>query len=458
MKRVRFTIMVIMFALLVVPLFGGYQAEAASKRDYLKIGLKFGNSCVTSGTLKSEEGFLLGTADDRRFEEGMPLPAYNEIVISNENGNIVVRDTDGTLLSSDMGSSGCIMPVDYEDEGILYYDGTPYRGGIQFLAKSNGTMAVINFIRLEHYVYGILNSELGYTNPKEALKAQAVVARSYAEQNLGKHSSDGFDLCTSTHCQVYKGYSGEYDATNIATDETEGEFLLYDGEPVSAFYYKNSGGYTQNSEDVWSGKLPYLRAVKDEYSPSYPWSTSLSFEIIRTKLESAGFSPGTIQSVSINGYNNTGAVSELKIVGSGATVYLKKENIRTVLGATIVKSNMFTLGKGSPSGSTGSWNLSNGLKVIAPDANAKLYAISDSGKAKKVEQEGLYGSNGLVTIMLGSKGSESTQTVTSGTVEFNGFGYGHGVGMPQDSAVEMAKQGFDYKEILEYFFTDIEVE
>ena len=60
--------------------------------------------------------------------------------------------------------------------------------------------------------------------------------------------------------------------------------------------------------------------------------------------------------------------------------------------------------------------------------------------------------------MLGSKGSESTQTVTSGTVEFNGFGYGHGVGMPQDSAVEMAKQGFDYKEILEYFFTDIEVE
>lgn len=457
MKHIRFTIMIIMFAL-ILPLCSGYQVEAASKRDYLKIGLKFGNNCVSTGTLKSDQGFLLGTVDGRSFEEGMPLPAYNEITITNENGNIVVRDTDGVLLSADMGSSGCIMPTDYEDEGILYYDGTPYRGGIQFIAKSNGTMTVINFIRLEHYVYGILNSELGYTNPNEALKAQAVVARSYAEQNLGKHSSDGFDLCTSTHCQVYKGYSGEYDATNNATDETEGEFLLYDGEPVSAFYYKNSGGYTQNSEDVWSGKLPYLRAVKDEYSPSYPWSTSLSFEIIKTKLESAGFSPGTIESVSINGYNNTGAVSELKIVGSGATVYLKKENIRSVLGATIIKSNMFTLGKGSTSGSNGAWNISNGIKMTESDANAKLYVIGDSGKPKKIEAEGLYGSNGLVTILLGSKASAPTQTVTSGTVEFNGFGYGHGVGMPQDSAVVMAKQGFDYKEILEYFFTDIKVE
>jgi stage II sporulation protein D len=450
--------MIIMFAL-ILPLCSGYQVEAASKRDYLKIGLKVGSNCVSTATLKSDQGFLLGTIDGRRFEEGMPLPAYNEIAISSENGNIVVRDMDGVLLSADMGSSGCIMPADYEDEGILYYDGTPYRGGIQFLAKSNNSMAVINVIRLEHYVYGVLNSELGYTNPKEALKAQAVVARSYAEQNLGKHSADGFDLCTSTHCQVYKGYSGEYDATNKATDETEGELLLYDGEPVSAFYFKNSGGYTQNSEDVWSGKLPYLRAVKDEYSPSYPWSTSLSFEIIKTKLESAGFSPGTIESVSINGYNNTGAVSELKIVGSGATVYLKKENIRNVLGATIVKSNMFTLGKGSSSGAgNGTWNISNGLKGSESSANAKLYVIGDSGKAKKIDADGLYGSNGQVTIVLGSRSSESSQTVTTGTVEFNGYGYGHGVGMPQDSAVEMAKQGFDYKEILEYFFADIEVE
>ncbi|WP_419823983.1 SpoIID/LytB domain-containing protein [Anoxybacterium hadale] len=458
MKHVRFTIMIIMFTLL-LPLCSGYQADAASKRDYLKIGLKFGSNCVSTGILKSDQGFLLGTIDGRRFEEGMPLPAYNEIVITNENGNIVVKDKDGILLSADMGSSGCIMPADYDDDGVIYYDGTPYRGGVQFLGKSNGTMTVINVIRLEHYVYGILNSELGYTNPKEALKAQAVVARSYAEQNLGKHSADGFDLCTSTHCQVYKGYSGEFDATNKATDETEGEFLLYDGEPVSAFYYKNSGGYTQNSEDVWSGKLPYLRAVKDEYSPSYPWSTSLSFEIIKTKLESAGFSPGTIQSVSINAYNNTGAVSELKIVGSGSTVYLKKENIRNVLGATIIKSNMFTLGKGSSSGvGNGTWNISNGLRVTESDADAKLYVISDSGKASKIDAEGVFGSNGQVTILLGTRSSEPIQTVTNGTVEFNGYGYGHGVGMPQDSAVEMAKQGFDYKEILEYFFTDIEVE
>ena len=456
MKRVRFTLMLIMLSILLMPFAGGYQAEAASKRDYLKIGLKYGNSSVSTGTLKSKEGFILGTAEGRRFEEGMPLPAYDEIIITNENGNIVVRDTEGTLLSSDMGSSGCIMAADYEDEGIISFEGTPYRGGIQFIARPNGTMAVVNYIRLEHYIYGVLNSELGYTNPKEALKAQAVVARSYAELNLGKHSEDGFDLCNSTHCQVYKGYSGEYKATNEATDETEGELLLYDGEPVSAFYFKNSGGYTQNSEDVWSGELPYLRAVKDEYSPSYPWSTSLTFELIQKKLETAGFSPGNIESVSINGHNKTGAVSELKIVGSGATIYLKKENIRNVLGATIVKSNRFTLGESSQTKDNRSWMISNGFDLSEP--GSKLYVMGDSGKAKRIDEDEIYGTNGLTTILLGSSRSKEVQTTSSGTVEFNGYGYGHGVGMPQDSAIEMAKQGFSYIEILEYFFTDVEIE
>lgn len=454
MKKPVLTVTIFMLTFLVLPFLFGFKADAAGRTDFVKVGLKSGSNSVAFCTLESGAGFLLGTAAGRNFTEGMPLPAYTKMNISNENGNIVIRDENGTLLSADLGSAGCIMPADYEGEGIIYLDGVPYRDGFMFSVRSNGTMTVINYTTLEHYVYGVLNSELNHTNPKEALKAQAVAARSFGERNLGKHASDGFDFCTSTHCQMFKGYSGEYKATNEAVDETEGELLYYNGEPVAAFYFKNSGGYTQNSEDVWSDQLPYLRAVKDEYSPSYPWNTSLSFDIIRTKLEAAGFKPGTIQSFSVKGRNTSGSVSELKITGSDATVYLRKENIRSVLGTTIIKSNMFELADSTVSSGSGKWFISNGNIPVEP--GSKIYVINGDGLLNRLEDVNAYISNGGSAVRLGSP--IAAETVTGGTVNFNGFGYGHGVGMPQDSAVEMAKRGLSYDKILKYFYTGIELD
>lgn len=456
MKSIGKTIIIIMFTILVLPFVFHFEAEAAEQDDYVKVGIQYGSSSVASCTIQSDEGFILGTASERSFEEGMPLPAYTKIAVSNESGNIVIRDENGVLLSSDLGASGCIMPADYSSGGILYFEGTPYRDGIMLLAKSDGTMTVINYLTLEHYVYGVLNSELGYTNPIEALKAQAVAARSFGELNVGKHSADGFDLCPTTHCQVYKGFSGEYPSIIEAVDGTRREMIRYSGEPVMAFYFKNSGGYTRNNEDVWSGSQPYLRSVKDEYSPSYPWSTSLSFDTIRTKLEAAGYQPGTVQSVSITGRDDNGVVSELKIQGSGATVYLRKDNIRIVLGATLVKSTMFELADCTTTGSSG-WKISSGISAVTPKDD--VYVINGSGSVKKMDHDEVYGSNGYTTVKLNGGGSGTTvQTVTGGTAVFSGFGYGHGVGMPQDSAVEMAKQGFTYDEILKYYYTDIVIE
>lgn len=454
MKQLIKTVIIIMLTFVLLPFLPEFQAEAAERNDYIKVGLKFGSSSVTSCIIKSEVGFLLGNAEDRDFIEGMPLPAFNKLIASNENGYIVLRDEAGKVLSADLGSSGCIMPGNYGTNGILYLDDIPYRDGIMLLANSNGTMTVINYITLEHYIYGVLNSELNYTNPKEALKAQAVAARSFGELSVGKHSADGFDLCTSTHCQVYKGYSGEYPATNEAVDETMGKMICYKGEPITAFYFKNSGGYTQNVEDVWGTHLPYLKSVKDKYCPSYPWSTSLSFDSIRTKLEAAGFRPGMIESVSINERNETGAVSELKITGSEATIYLKREKIRNVLGATIVKSNIFELTDSPASAGKNNWFVGNGISFCSPDSY--IYVINGSGTIKRLDNENTYGTNGTSTVRL--SGSKTAETVNGGTVSFSGYGYGHGVGMPQDSAVEMAKQGFTYDEILKYYYTDIEID
>lgn len=455
MKYLRMTIIIIMFTFLLLPHLLDFKAEAADRNDYIKVGLKFGSSSVTSCTLKSEDGFLLGTAVDRGFAEGMPLPAYGKLVVTNENGAIVIRDENGVLLSSDLGSSGCIMPSDYREDGIVLYEETPYRGGIMLQAKADGTLTVINYVTLEHYVYGVLNSELHYTNPIEALKAQAVAARSFGEMNLKKHSADGFDLCATTHCQVYKGFSGEYPSTVLATDETRGEMIYSNGSPVTAFYFKNSGGYTQNVEDVWAYRHPYLRSVRDEYCPIYPWSTSLSFDTISQKLEAAGCGAGTIRSISIIGRNSTGAVSELQIVGSSSTVTLQKEKIRNVLGATIIKSLMFQLGDSYTEAAGGStaWKISNGFTAAKPETN--VYLVSGNGTVTKSENTAVYGSNGTSTVKLG--GTAVSEIVTGGTVSFSGYGYGHGVGMPQDSAVEMAKKGFSYDKILKYYFTDVEI-
>lgn len=453
MKYIRKTIIFIMLTPLLLTFIPKFEAAAASEGDYLKVGLKFGSSSVDTCTIASQEGFLLGTAEDRSFEEGMPLPAYTKLVATNENGNIVIRDPDGVLLSADLGSNGCIMPADYEDGGIFYFEGNPYRGGVMLLAQPNGTLTVINYISLEHYVYGVLNSELYHTSPMEALKAQAVAARSFGELNLGKHSEDGFDLCTTTDCQVYKGYSGEYPETNEAVDETRGEMIYCHGEPVTAFYYKNSGGYTQNAEDVWSYSQSYLKAVEDEYCPSYPWSASLSFDAIKEKLEAAGFQPGKIESVSISGRNGTGAVSELKIKGSGATVYLRKAEVRNVLGASTIKSNVFELTGSKAENGASAWKISNGSQTADPGKT--VYVIDGSGSVRKLDGDASYGSNGTSTVRLGT--SAALETVTGGTVNFSGFGYGHGVGMPQDSAVEMAKQGSTYDEILEYYYTGVEI-
>ncbi|MDD4565200.1 MAG: SpoIID/LytB domain-containing protein [Eubacteriales bacterium] len=432
-----------------------FSAEAASNDNYIKIGLKYGNNSVQSCTLSSEEGFQLGTAKNRGFEEGMPLPAYEKIIITNDKGAIVIKDEDGVLLSADIGSKGCIMPANDENEGIIYYEGTPYRGGIMLIPNSNGSIIVINYLMMEHYIYGVLNSEMGYTNPKEALKAQAVTARSYAELNLGKHSEAGFDLCPTTCCQVYRGYSGEYPSIIKAVDETRGEMIYHDGEPISAFYYKNSGGYTQNVEDVWSISRAYLRAVEDKYSPTYPWSVTLSYDTIQANLEAAGFNPGTVESVAINNRNMTGAVMELKITGSDETVYLKKDKIRSTLGPTVIKSLIFELTDSGPDGAASNWTISNGSSALKPDSG--VFIISGNGVVKKMESNELHAYNGIESIRLGKDTATDIEAGRSQTVSFAGYGYGHGVGMAQDSAIEMAKQGFTYDEILEYFYTDIEI-
>ena len=142
-----------------------------------------------------------------------------------------------------------------------------YRGKVEVLPNAQGRLTVLNTLDLETYLRGVVPKEMGaWEFPNlEALKAQAVAARTYAVANRGKRAADGFDMGDTVADQVYGGREGEQALTDRAIQETEGLFATYGGQPIQALFMANCGGHTTNVADVFGGDAPYLRAV-----PCYP--------------------------------------------------------------------------------------------------------------------------------------------------------------------------------------------
>jgi stage II sporulation protein D len=426
----------------------------------LRIGLAYGAGAPASCEIASANGFVLAVPESNGFREGMPLPAYAKLTVSAEGGRTTLH-ADGVLVSDDIGALTCILPRDYASGAPIFYEGVPYRGGLSFRPNANNTFNVINLLTVEEYLYGVVNGEMGHKNPAEALKAQAVAARSYATFKRNTHADDGFDMCATAHCQVYKGYADEYAEIAAAVDATAGLMLYHGGDLISGNYFKNSGGHTQNSEDVWSGAEPYLRGVLDEYSPSYSWGWQLSFRELRALLAAAGDDPGEVVSVAVGARNADGSVRAVTVRGTQGTVTLEKNRIRSVLGASNVKSLRFAFGGAAPAlpqapairilGANGAGELANGAFVRSADAIGALYP-ADAVIRSAAERVRASESLAQAPVVRAEDAP-----VTGGSLTFMGSGYGHGVGMPQDSAIEMAKLGFDFRRILTKYFTNTEI-
>jgi stage II sporulation protein D len=173
--------------------------------------------------------------------------------------------------------------------GVTAIDGKVYRGSVYLLPSANG-FSVINVVNLEDYVLSVLPSEMPSSWALEALKAQAIAARSYAVANLNKHGKDGYDLTATIADQVYSGVVSESDNSNKAVAETEGMVLKYQGKPITAFFHSTSGGATELAENVWSKPLPYLQAVADydDSSPHFSWNRKFTVSDIERALPSVG--------------------------------------------------------------------------------------------------------------------------------------------------------------------------
>jgi len=294
-----------------------------------------------------------------------------------------------------------------------------YRGEIILIPGTEG-FTVVDRLPLEEYLYSVLPSEMYSFWPPEALKAQAVAARSYTLASMGAYAKKGFDVYGSVRSAAYLGVGNESKATTEAVNATQGQILEYDGKPLKAYYSANSGGYTETSKVVW-GDPGGMAAVPDillgershelslteltawlqsdpaSYSAVPPFFSSSAYRWTKwvsaaeiTRRADRIKTIGTVLTLITRGRGISGRISKIELVGSEGNLTVKGDRIRSVLGD--LRSTLFTY-------------------------RPKL------------------GAAGLPEYFI-----------------FTGGGWGHGVGMDQDGAAGMASAGYTYEQILSHYY------
>ena len=268
-------------------------------------------------------------------------------------------------------------------------NGKKYFGGVR-LIKTGSTLTVINIAPIEEYLRGVVPNEMSINFHAEALKAQAVAARTFALKNRGRHKADGYDLCATNHCQLYNGVE-EVAATDKAISDTRGEVVVLSNEKlVDANFHTDSGGMTENIFDVWKTKATHLVPVAELETKTQPWTKEFPAQNFAERIG--------------------GGIGELKFISLSKLEIGKAASDRTSSG------------------------------------RAKTVTIVGSEKTVQVSGIDLRTKFSLPSTLFDVEFKE-------GRVIFAGYGRGHGVGMSQYGAQAYAKSGWDYKKILAHYYT-----
>jgi stage II sporulation protein D len=348
------------------------------------------------------------------------------------------------LAYSSISSDFFVASTNYPSSGVVTYNDKSYRGGIGANRSSASDMSVINYLMMDHYMYGILPKEMSGSWPKEALKAQAVVARNFAITNFNKHADEGYDLCNTTDCQVYGGFSVEAIGSNLAVDETAGDLLYYNDDLVVGYYHSNSGGRTASIENVWTSSVPYLVSVEDPYSvgsPNTDWTVMMTPAEIASKLSEKNYFIGTLKNIRVDEVALDGRIQSISFIGTKGTATLKKEEMRKVFGYVKFKSIWFDI-------------LTGGELAVTNRIDYSKVAVSRAQVFNGRSTTPLV-TNSTLSV-LGASGRK-TIDMTPSTYTFTGHGFGHGIGMSQWGAKKMAEEGFNYKDILYHYYSGTQI-
>jgi len=381
--------------------------------------------------------------------------------------------------------------------------GRPYRGALEVTPRR-----VVNVVEMEDYLKGVVPWEMGASAPLEALKAQAICARSNLLAKIAghRHAADGFDVCDFDHCQGYPGAANEKPATTLAVEQTKGLVLLYKGRIADAVYGTNSGGITASDDDVWRGKpTPYLRGVRD-FSPKLHTTMAAVVKTNMTEDDWAAYC-----SQNLPAYAQPGAAQQTQLASRRATsrrvALLFQPNdlpefyrwsrfvepptlAQSLASQTALKTKMDTVTEiriieRAPSGHIKKLMVC-GLcleKTPAPPPTVQTVAVRQeaingqpaiglpqpaTGKPVSVVLQGdaqiramLSGRLGSTTALPSSTFVALPQRDETGALQgwiLKGAGWGHGVGMCQRGAQNHAREGWDARQILRHYFSGVDVQ
>ncbi len=359
--------------------------------------------------------------------------------ISRENNDIVITSDERPCLTvarpftiAHASAAATFLIFDVESGTGQYWANKTdriYRGALDIGTGEDASLRIVNVVNMEEYLYGVLPSEMPPEWPAEALKAQAVAARSEAYFKLGRHAKEGYDFCSGVHCQAYSGARVETKATNTAVDTTCGEVAVYNGKPIDAVYSNSCGGHTQGNIYGDRTPIPYLRGRVDA-------GTELGFIFPLSPLELDDW----LWEQNIPVFCNNDTFSRrsnfrwMRLYSKEQLQELinKKMDIGMLISVDIVERN--------------------------PSGHIQSVCITGSKGVFKVEKEltirQLFGElrSGMfnLDVSLDNKGN-------AGEFLFYGGGWGHGVGMCQVGAATMAQQGYSYDRIIKFYFADTQI-
>ncbi len=273
---------------------------------------------------------------------------------------------------------------------VIGVNGKFYRGAIWLKPAPVSQVSAINVLDLEDYLLSVVPSEMPSHWPLEALKAQAIAARSYAVANLKVDNLEGYDLKSTTEDQVYSGVDVENDATNLAVAGTSGVVLKCNGKVIPAFFHSTSGGYTELAENVWGMSFPFLKSVPDydDESPYFVWSKHLPVTELEQQLTKTGQDLGQVLGIFVLSRGQSSRTKHLLIAGSNGEQVLTGEEFRRL--------------------------------AKLPSSNFNVSYLEDG-------------------------------------YLIEGHGFGHGLGLSQWGAKNLAQKGYNAAQILTYYYKDVEL-
>ncbi len=359
--------------------------------------------------------------------------------ISAEKGFIIRDLVQNTELFRRWNSSKLVIELSARGFGFLEYknlheieirpfrdrpfeiNGMKFRGKLVLREDRFGRMTAINHVDLESYLYGVIKSEMLLNSPREALKAQAVVARTYAIRNQNKFMNElGFGLTRDTRSQVYNGVKDEHALSIEVVNATRGRIAVVNGEPIASYYCASCGGATQDAK-TWSGRpINYLKSRPCPWCASYPgfsWNMELSLAEITNRLREKGKKVLAITDIRVEN-DPSGRVENVHLIHQGGQeTFMNANHLRTLLGPDRLRSTFFEI--------------------------QSLPGMDREDPAEKAIDQIL---KKFMTAMDADR-----------VVKIRGTGFGHGVGLCQWGAKGLARRGDSYEKILQYYYTGASV-